>query len=173
MTLAFALRGSNGLVLGADSRVSTASGSADTSTKFLQVNREIGILTYGLAEVGYKSINSIIDKVNGYSDFSSTVKPRIVHFSDITKETQKICKKTYEYITSELKKKNTDLTDRDLSTGFILAGYDANETNQFKIYHLESPSFEIEERPGDIIAAQWHISQFLSNHFYYQEMDVE
>ena len=109
MTLAFALRGSNGLVLGADSRVSTASGSADTSTKFLQVNREIGILTYGLAEVGYKSINSIVDQVNGYSDFSSTVKPRIVHFSEITKETQKICKKIYGDVTSGVRAPAVDL----------------------------------------------------------------
>lgn len=173
MTLAFALRGSNGLVLGADSRISNESGSADTSTKFLQVNREIGILTHGLAEVGYKSINSLVDVVNEYPDFTATVKPRIVHFSEITKKTQEICKKTYDQITSKLKKKESGLTDRDLSTGFILAGYDANETNQFKIYHLKSPSFEIEEIHDDIIAAQWHISQFLSNHFYYPEMDVE
>lgn len=172
MTLAFALRGSNGLVLGADSRVSSPFGSADTSTKFLQVNREIGILTYGLAEVGYKTINALIDEVNGYSDFTTTVKPRIVHFSEIAKKTQDICKKTYDEITSELKKKESTLTDRELVTGFILSGYDANETNQFKIYHFESPSFEVDDRP-DIIAAQWHISQFLSNHFYYQEMDVE
>jgi|APSaa5957512535_1039671.scaffolds.fasta_scaffold29009_3 20S proteasome alpha/beta subunit len=173
MTLAFALRGSNGLVLGADSRVSGAFGSADTSTKFLQVNREIGILTYGLAEVGYKSINSIVDQVNGYSDFSATATPRIVHFSEIIKKTQEICKKTYGEVATELKKNNSAITDRDLTTGFILAGYDANETNQFKIHHFESPKFESDERPGDIIAAQWHISQFLSNHFYYQEMDVE
>ncbi len=173
MTLAFALRGSNGLVLGADSRVSSALGSADTSTKFLQVNREIGILTYGLAEVGYKSIHSIVDQVNGYSDFSATATPRIVHFSEITRKTQEICKKTYDDIVTEIKKKDPKITDRDLTVGFILAGYDANETNQFKIYHFESPDFKIEERPGDIIAAKWHISQFLSNHFYYQEMDVE
>lgn len=173
MTLAFALRGSNGLVLGADSRMSSESGSTDTSTKFLQVNREIGILTYGLAEIGYKSINSLVDEVNGYSDFSATVTPRIVHFSEIAKKTKSVCKKTYDNVASELKKKDSDLTDENLTTGFILAGYDANETNQFKIYHLESPSFKIEERPGDIIAARWQISQFLLNHFYYQEMDVE
>lgn len=172
MTLAFALRGSNGLVLGADSRISSSIGTADTSTKFLQVNREIGILTYGLAEVGYKSISGLVDKVNGYSDFTATSTPRIVHFSEIARRTQEICKKTYDEFTAEVKKKNPNVTDIDLKTGFILAGYDANESNQFKIYHFESPSFNIEDR-ADIIAAQWHISQFLSDHFYYKEMDVE
>lgn len=172
MTLAFALRGSNGLVLGADSRVTSPTGTADTSTKFLQVNREIGILTYGLAEVGYKSINALVDEVNAYSDFSATPKKRVVHFSEIASKAKEICKKHYDEITAQYKKQEPKLTDRDLGTGFILAGYDANETNQFKIYHYSSPDFNVEERP-DIIAAQWHISQFLTDHFYYQEMDVE
>ena len=37
---------------------------------------------------------------------------------------------------------------------------------------MVSPNFEPEERP-DIIAAQWHVSQYLVNHFYYPEMDIE
>lgn len=172
MTLAFALRASNGLVLGADSRVTKPSGTADTSTKFLQVNREIGILTYGLAEVGYKAINALVDEVNSYSDFSSGAVKRVVHFSEIADHAQKICKNTYDTIVAGYKEKKPDLTDRDLSTGFILAGYDVNETNQFKVYHFANPNFDFDERT-DIIAAQWHISQFLYQHLYYQEMDVE
>lgn len=172
MTLAFALRGSNGLVLGADSRMTGPTSSADTSTKFLQVNREIGILTYGLAEVGYRAINSIVDKVNLYSDFSSRTTKRIVHFSEISKRTQEICKKTWINLTTKYRRRSPNLTDGELLTGFILAGYDANETNQFKIHHFQSPLFQVDPR-ADIITAQWRISQFLSNHFYYQEMDVE
>ena len=173
MTLAFALRGSNGLVLGADSRVSDKSRSADTFTKFMQVNREIGILTHGLAEVGYKSINSIVDQVNGYSDFSDIIPSRIIHFSKIINKTQEICKKTYDDLVPKIKENDPKTPDEDLSAGFILAGYDANETNQFKIYHFESPEFRIEEKSGNYLAAQWHIPQFLSQHFYYPEMDVE
>jgi hypothetical protein len=95
MTLAFALRGTNGLVLGADSRVTSFEGTADTSTKFLQVNREVGVLTYGLAEVGYKAITQLVDKVNRTSDFIGVKKKRIVHFSEIAELADGIFKQTF------------------------------------------------------------------------------
>ncbi len=181
MTLAFALRGSNGLVIGADSRVSGPTGTSDTSTKFLQVNREVGVLTYGLADVGYNAINKLVDKVNKYADFSSDDK-RIVHFSEIAKEAEEIFREAYKKKIEEIKvinnkakeegKPEISINDPGLITGFILGGYDANESNQFKIVHWYSPDFKSEHR-ADIIAAQWHISQFLSDHFYYPEMDVE
>lgn len=47
--------------------------------------------------------------------------------------------------------------DPGILTGFILGGFDLNETNQFKILAWQSPDFKAEERP-DIIAAQWAIS---------------
>jgi hypothetical protein len=50
--------------------------------------------------------------------------------------------------------------------------FDLNETNQFKILLWQSPNFERQERP-DILAAQWLISQYLVNHLYYFEMNVE
>lgn len=174
MTLAFALRGSNGLVLGADSRMSGPEGTADTSTKFLQLNREIGVLTYGLAEVGYNAINRLYDEVNKSGTFTSGTNQRVVHFSEIAQIAETIFKETFAIMLSNLQKENSTITPDDpgLTTGFILGGFDANETNQFKILHWNSPNFEREER-ADVIAAQWHISQFLSDHFYYSEMDVE
>ena len=177
MTLAFALRGSNGLVIGADSRVTGPDGTADTSTKFLRVNREVGILTYGNAEIGHSTINRIVDEVNNYGDFGRG--KRTVHFSEIQKISEKIFKDTFntrlQGINAELRNQRKPEIDRDnlvLLTGIVLGGYDANETNQFKIVHLDSPNFRVESR-ADIVAAQWHVSQFLSNHFYYSEMDVE
>ena len=174
MTLAFALRGSDGLVLGSDSRSSSPEGSTDTSTKFLQINREIGVLTYGLTEVGYKGINRLYNEVNRTTDFD-VKKKRVVYLSDITDMAKQIFKETYdEWLSNELKvNKGLKPDDPQLITGFILGGYDANETNQFKIFYWRSPEFEREERPVDIIAAQWSISQYLSNHFYYSEMNVE
>jgi hypothetical protein len=174
MTLAFALRGSNGLVLGADSRVTSFEGTADTSTKFLQVNREVGVLTYGLAEVGYKAITELVDVVNRTSDFSGVRKKRIVHLSEITEKADGIFKQTFTDWIDDRRKNNIDLQPDDprLVTGFILGGFDLNETNQFKIFSWQSPHFQREERP-DIIAAQWHISQYLVNHLYYFEMNVE
>ena len=63
MTLAMALRAIDGLVLAADSRVSGKDGTADTSEKFMQVNRDIGVMTYGLAQPGNRGISRLEDKV--------------------------------------------------------------------------------------------------------------
>lgn len=174
MTLAFALRGSNGLVLGADSRMSSPEGTADTSTKFLQINREIGVLTYGLADVGFQTINRLHDEVNRSGTFTSGSNQRIVHFSEISKIAEDIMKETFALKLADIQKTNPEISPDHpaLATGFILGGFDANETNQFKILHWSTPDFNSEER-ADVIAAQWHISQFLSDHFYYSEMDIE
>lgn len=169
MTLAFALRGSNGLVLGADSRVTTVGGTADTSTKFLQVNREVGVLTYGLAEVGYKAITHLVEEVNRTSDFTGP-KKRIVHFSEIADKASTIFKQSFDDWIRDNKIHQPN--DPRFATGFILGGYDSNETNQFKILFFQSPYFQQEVRP-DIIAAQWSISQYIYNHLYYFEMNVE
>ncbi len=169
MTLAFALRGTNGLVLGADSRVTSLEGTADTSTKFLQVNREVGVLTFGMAEVGYKAITRLVA-----SDFTGVRKKRIVHFSEIAEKADVIFKQTFMDWIDNSRKNSIDLqpTDPRLTTGFILGGFDLNETNQFKILLWHSPNFQRQER-FEIIAAQWIISQYLFNHLYYYEMNVE
>lgn len=174
MTLAFALRGSDGLVLGSDSRSSSPEGSSDTSTKFLQINREIGVLTHGLTEVGYRGINRLYNEVNRTDDFD-VKKKRLAYLSEITEKAGNIFKETYDDWFTNFQKQNKDVSpDNPLfSTGFILGGYDANETNQFKIFFWKSPLFEKEERSWDIVAAQWSISQYLSNHLYYAEMNVE
>jgi len=174
MTLAFALRGTNGLVLGADSRVSSTEGTADTSTKVLQVNREVGVLTYGLAEVGYKAITRLVDEANRTSDFTGVKKKRIVHFSEIAENAENIFKATFDEWINRVKRDNPNLQPNDpgILTGFILGGFDLNETNQFKILAWQSPDFKAQERP-DIIAAQWAISQYLIHHLYYSEMNVD
>lgn len=176
MTLAFALRGTDGLVLGADSRVSNIEGSSDTSIKFLQVNREIGILTYGLTEVGYKSVTRLVDAVNRISDYSTITKKRIVHLSEISRVADIIFKKEYASFlkTNKVVKEYNLQPDHSLLlTGFIMCGIDLNETNQFKILSWVSPKFQREDRPDSVIAAEWFIPQFLVNNFYYPEMTVE
>lgn len=174
MTLAFALRGSNGLVVAADSRVTGVEGTADTSVKFLQINREVGIVTYGLAEPGYRSITRLADEVNRSSSFGGAPERRIVYFSDIAKTAETIFKEEFMSFYDKTKKKIADLKREDpaLTLGFILAGYDSNETNQFKILNWYAPEFKREERP-DILAAQWPVSQYLLSVLYYPEMDVE
>lgn len=175
MTLAFALRGSDGLVLGSDSRASSEEGSTDTSTKFMQINREVGIMTYGLAEVGYNAIDHLVREVNKTNEFNTVKAKRIVHLSEISKIAKRIFQETFnEWVIKRSKElgKEVNPSDPAITVGFILGGYDSNESNQFKIFWWFSPDFEEIER-GDIIAAQWHVSQYLNNILYYQEMNVE
>ena len=64
MTLAMALRAYDGLVLATDSRATGGPRlSVDTSEKFLQVNRDIGVMTYGLAGPGYTGISRLVEAV--------------------------------------------------------------------------------------------------------------
>lgn len=179
MTLAFALRGSNGLVLAADSRVSLAEGNtADTSIKFLQINREVGVVTYGLAVPGYHAITKLAEEVNRTLTFGgvgSAPERRMVYFSDIAKAGEKVFKAEFDDFYASLTngvENPIPKGDLRLQTGFILAGYDSNETNQFKILNWVSPDFKRSERI-DILAGQWPVSQYLENILYYHEMDVE
>ncbi len=57
------------------------------------------------------------------------------------------------------------------AVGFILGGYDSNETSQFRVLHWSSPTFLRKERP-DVLAAQWHISGSLNKLLYYPEISV-
>lgn len=170
MTLAFALRGSNGLVLGADSRLTGPGISSDTSIKFLQVNREIGIMTYGLAEVGYDSINSIVETVNRIRPADPG--PRIVNFSEIAETARRICVEKFAEAADGIRGSGGNPDDPRYTTGFILAGLDINESSQFRVVSLQSPGFKpVQEH--DMLAAQWRVSQLLLGRFYYPQMDVE
>lgn len=165
MTLALALRGSDGLVLAADSRVSGGEpGSADISQKFLQVNRDLGVLTYGLAIPGERGMRELINSVN------PPYQRRLAYFSEIAEIAGKVFRQAFEKWIGEMRERDVDVSG--LSVGFILAGYDSNETNQFRILHYKSPRFEQDDR-SDILAAQWHISKYLTDLFLYAEMSVE
>lgn len=56
--------------------------------------------------------------------------------------------------------------------GFILAGFDSYESNQFKIYSYDSPSFVPNENDS-VLAAQWQLSQVLCDYLQYPQMTVE
>lgn len=133
------------------------------------------MLTYGLAEVGYRAITELYDIVNKTTEFATPKPRRLVYFSEISTEAERIFKETYDSWIKDLQGASgasVDPADRIFTTGFILAGFDANESNQFKVMAWESPKFTRLERP-DIIAAQWNVSQYLVNNFYFPEMTVE
>jgi 20S proteasome alpha/beta subunit len=166
MTLAMALRAIDGLVLATDSRITGKGGTADTSEKFLQVNRDIGVLTYGLAQPGYEGISQLVLEVN---------QNQWAHFSKIAGEAARIFQNSYESWLERQKEKRFHGV-----VGFVLAGYDNLETNQFRIMHYditpspEQPLGGLNMRPmlGDLLAAQWHIARYLLTKFYYSEMTV-
>lgn len=166
MTLAMALRAVDGLVLVTDSRITGRGDTADTSEKFLQVNRDIGVLTYGLAQPGYEGISQLVSEVNQH---------RWAHFSKIANEAARIFQDSYQSWLERQKEKQFHGP-----VGFILAGYDSLETNQFRIVHYEitpnpeQPFGSLTKRliPGDLLAAQWHLARYLLTKFYYPEMTV-
>jgi 20S proteasome alpha/beta subunit len=165
MTLALALRGADGLVLATDSRVTGgAQRSADVSQKFLQVNRDLGVMTYGLAVPGYRGMTRLVNEAN------PATQRRLAYFSEISQLAENIFR-------DEFQKWITGLTDEERESvqsqtvGFILGGYDSFETSQFRVLHWTSPAFQREER-NDVLAAQWHISGFLTKLLYYPEISV-
>ena len=165
MTLAMALRAIDGLVLATDSRVSGKRGTADNSEKFMQVNRDIGVMTYGLAEPGYEGISRLVLEVT---------QNRLAHFSKIADKAATVFQ---DSCTSWLERQEHKRLGGP--TGFILAGYDSLETNQFRIMHYEiTPDPEQPFRfmkaafSGDLLAAQWHLARYLLNKLYYPEMTV-
>lgn len=154
--------------------MSSQEGSADTSTKFLQLNREVGVLTYGLAEVGYRGMTTLYDRINRTSEFSTPNARRVVYFDEIADIAERTFRESFERWIARRRRRDSaiDPTNPQFLTGFILAGYDANVTNQFKVLNWQSPNFERGERPY-IIAAQWVVSQYLVSNMYYPEMTVE
>jgi 20S proteasome alpha/beta subunit len=170
MTLAMALRGCDGLVLATDSRVTKRSirgsgmevSTADTSEKFLQINRDTGVMTYGLANPGYQGISRLAQYAKQ--------KP-LLYFSDVVEAAERIFDQEFgKWSTKEVKKGRR--VDESGLVGFIVGGY-SSETNSFEICHWESPEFEIKKYRTFLIAAQWHIARFLINHLWYPEISVK
>lgn len=166
MTLAMALRAYDGLVLATDSRATGGPRqSDDTSEKFLQVNRDIGVMTYGLAVPGYTGISRLVETIKSKRE-------ELTYFRPIAGAAGAIFRTEYVDWLDNEKQQGREIP-ADLKVGFILGGYDS-ATNQFKISHWESPDFQ--ERPfpeGDLLAAQWHTARFLINKLFYPEISVE
>ena len=164
MTLAMALRAYDGLVLATDSRATGGPyQSVDTSEKFLQVNRDIGVMTYGLALPGYTGISRLVETVKSKRE-------ELTYFKPIADEAGSIFQRAYvDWLDSE--KQQGREVPPEFKVGFILGGYDS-ATNQFKVSHWESPEFQ-EREQGDLLAAQWHVARFLLNKLFYPEISVE
>lgn len=168
MTLAVTLRCSNGLVMASDSRVTGGPRkSADISEKFLQINRDVGVMTYGLAVPGYRGIRSLVEEVHQNPANYSTMEA-------ITGRAQALFQESHQEFLEQNRQPDGLLPPeiQQQMVGYIIAGYDGNDTAQFRIYLFESSNnFQLNEQP-DIMAAQWHLSKFLLSFLQYPGMSV-
>lgn len=167
MSLALALRGADGLVLASDSRVTSPEGREDTSEKFLQVNRDTGVMTYGAAPPGYAGISALVQETKSEAEKYST-------FDAIAEEAARIFRSEFKQWRKQL-----DLPEpvpqAAISLGFVLGGYD-HVKNIFRVvrYAAEDDFEPVEVRDNPTFAAaQWHVAQFLFDTLYYREMTVE
>jgi 20S proteasome alpha/beta subunit len=159
MTLAIALRCADGLVMASDSRVTGgARQSADISEKFLQVNRDVGIMTYGLAVPGYRGIRALVEEVHQNPASYPTM-------ASIVSHAQSLFQQVYQdYLNEQAQPDGTAPPDLlNQGVGYIIGGYDGNETAQFRTYSGESQmGFEFVESLGpNLVAAQWHLAEWL------------
>jgi len=170
MTLAIALRCSNGLVMASDSRVTGGKRrSADISEKFLQINRDVGIMTYGLAVPGYRGIRSLVEEVRQNPANYPTME-------SITQRAQVLFQQCHQQFLDENRQPGGTIPPEieQGMVGYIIGGYDGNDTAQFRIYLAESANnFQIAEHTGsNLLAAQWHLSAFLLPFLEYDGMSV-
>jgi 20S proteasome alpha/beta subunit len=165
MTLALALRCADGLVMATDSRATGGpKGAADSSEKFLQVNRDVGIMTYGLAVPGYRAMRRLVEEVRTDTGLFATMDAVSDRGRDVFRDER-------ERFIQEQEPKERDAV-RNMALGFILGGFDGNDTGQFRILYGEATNdFELAESP-DIIAAQWHLAGALSNYLRFPGMSV-
>lgn len=161
MSLALAIRGSDGLVLASDSRVTLPGEKHDTSEKFLQVNRDMGVLTYGAAIPGYGAITQLVERAK---------KEKYSTFDQVKEAAARIFKEEYQKWVNELAEEQRSMA----FVGFILGGYDHVRTNQFRIVSYDSSQqFAANEVENPTFAAaRWHVSEYLMNRIYYPEMTV-
>lgn len=161
MTLAMAIRCSDGLVLATDSRATGgALGAADISEKFLQVNRDVGVMTYGLAVPGYRAIRQLVENVRARPGRYATM-------SAIVRRAKDVCTQTFRSFVARRPQLQGE------AVGFIVAGFDGNETGLFRIFHMESTTdFEPSEEL-QMLAARWHLPSVLMRYLSFPGMSVK
>jgi hypothetical protein len=160
MTLALVLRCSDGLVLATDSRTTGGSfAAADISEKFLQINRDIGIMTYGLAVPGYGTMRLLVEEVRNSPGTYATMNQVVGRVTAMATDVFNGFKTAQPNLANEI-------------VGFILAGYDGNETGLFRIFHFSSQDGFAPQEQVEIIAAQWHLPMALSPYLQFAGMSV-
>jgi predicted proteasome-type protease len=166
LSLTIVLKAADGLVLAADSRMTegyTLEGpkTRDDSTKFMRLNDDVGVLTYGLLDIGYAGITSLKKEISRDSNHWLSLSP-------ILNKGKLIFNKA----SSDWSKKNPEIKRGDKDVGFIISGYERSE-RKFGVFNFQSPEFVPNKLQGGcFLAGQWHMAKFFTNKIYNRDMTI-
>lgn len=166
MSLIMVFQTGAGLVLGADSRKTRGFSlkgpkTLDDSVKFLQLNADWGLLTYGLSVVGYRGITAFQEAVRGTAGGVET--PSLLAAGKAALERESL----------EWSRENPAIPRQDYDVGFILAGYDRME-HALRLYHFQSLSYQ--PKPilqSCFVAGQWEIADYLIRNLFTEGLAME
>ena len=166
MSLTIALMGTDGLILAADSRTTegyTLAGPRirDDSVKFIQLNENWGVLTYGLSDIGQAGITALRGETLKHPDNLSLA-------SVLEKSTQ-----IFSRVSSDWSRSNSEIGRRDKDVGFVIGGYDRKERG-FRVFNFQSPDFFAKKLNGRcLLGGQWHIAKFLVRKFFTEDAKTD
>ncbi len=166
MSLTLFLRAPEGIVMAADSRVTegyTLEGpkTRDDSVKFIQLDKDAGVMTHGLYDIGSRGINALKKYIDNSGSKSLPVA-----------ETVNEGKRIFSQISAEWTVNNSATTRRDNDVGFVIGSHDRKELS-FKVYCLESPEFNPRLIAGNLfLAGQWQIARFLLTKFNFSKTSI-
>ena len=154
-----------GLVLGADSRKTRGFSlkgpkTLDDSVKFIQLNADWGLLTYGLSVVGYRGITAFHESVREAAGLN-------------TQSLLAAGKAALERESLEWSRENPAIPRQDYDVGFVLAGYDRME-HALRLYHFQSLSYQPKPiRQSCFVAGQWEIADYLIRNLFTEGLSME
>lgn len=166
LSLTIALTGKDGLVLAADSRTTegyTLGGPRirDNVIKFIQLNENWGVLTYGLSDIGQAGLTALGEEILKGSG-------RLLLAAVLEKSTR-----IFDRVSSDWSRSNSGIRRRDKDVGFVMGGYDREERG-FRVFSFQSPDFLARKLNGRcLLGGQWHIAKFLIRKFYTENMTVD
>jgi 20S proteasome alpha/beta subunit len=166
LSLTIALMGTDGLVLAADSRTTegyTLAGPRirDDSVKFIQLNENWGVLTYGLSDIGQAGITALRGEILKHPDNLS--------LASVLDESTQI----FSRVSSDWSRSNSEIGRRDKDVGFVIGGYDRKERG-FRVFNFQSPDFLAKKLNGRcLLGGQWHIAKFLVRKFFTEEATAD
>ncbi len=167
MSLTMVLKAIDGLVLAADSRMTegyTLEGPKirDDSEKFIQLNADVGVLTYGLSDIGHAGLMSLKEIVSQGAD-------QYTLMSSILDKGMEVFKKT----SCNWSKENPAIKREERDVGFIISGYERRE-QELEVFNVQSPEFIPKKLQGGcLLAGQWHVARFIINKIYSKDMSVK